>query len=276
MRKAQKDCLSRVAGRMPLPYILAAAGMGSRSQCRGMVRGGRIVVNTRIVRDAQFQADPFRDTVLVDGQPLNLDHTCRYVLLNKPYGVLCAFTDPDHDRRGSQQRPTLADYVPVPDIYPAGRLDLDSEGLLLLTDDGWLIHHLSHPRYHQPKTYLVQVEGEPGESAVKQLVRGVTVKGRRAVAVGAERLSIEPDLPPRSVPIRYRKSVPTAWLRVVLAEGRKRQVRRMTAAVGHPTLRLVRVAIGPLLVGILKPGEWRELTSSELNHLYRLFHPPRR
>lgn len=258
------DCLSRVAGPQPVVRVLAAAGVGARESCADMVRSGRVTIGGRAVRDPAARADPFREAVTLDGAPLPLDNTCRYLVLNKPYGVLCAFTD-------REQRRTLADHVPVPGVYPAGRLDLDSEGLVLLTDDGWLIHRLSHPRYHQPKTYLVQVEGRPEAQALQALRRGVVIKGRRTASARVEPLAAPPGLPPRHVPIRYRKSVPTAWLRIVLVEGRKRQVRHMTAAVGHPTLRLVRVALGPLELGQLAPGEWRPLTPGELDALWLAF-----
>jgi 23S rRNA pseudouridine2457 synthase len=232
-----------------------------------MVRGGRVAINGRIVRDPAARADPFRDRITLDDRPLPLDRACRYLLLNKPYGVLCAFTDPDHERRGAEKRSTLADYIEVPGVYPAGRLDFDSEGLLLLTDDGWLIHRLGHPRYQHPKTYLVQVEGAPGDEVLIELGKGPLVKGRKTAPTHVMLLPEPPDLPPRSKPIRYRKSVPTAWLRLVLTEGKKRQVRHMTAAVGYPTLRLVRVGIGPLELGALQPGEWRDLVSEELDAL---------
>jgi 23S rRNA pseudouridine2457 synthase len=234
-----------------------------------MVRGGRVAVNGRLTTTLQEHADPFRDQITVDQRPLPLTQACRYLLLNKPYGVLCAFTDP-------QGRPTLSSYVDVPGIYAAGRLDLDSEGLLLLTNDGWLIHRLGHPRYHQPKTYLVQVERVPDGSALATLRSGVPVKGRRTAPAQAILLPEAPLLPPRTKPIRYRKNVPTAWLRLVLTEGRKRQVRRMTAAVGHPTLRLVRVGIGPLKLGDLQPGGSRDLSQEELDALWGVLHLPSR
>jgi 23S rRNA pseudouridine2457 synthase len=234
-----------------------------------MVRGGRVAVNGRLVTNPQDRADPFRDQITIDRKALPLVHACHYLLLNKPYGVLCAFTD-------SEGRPTLADYVDVPGIYAAGRLDWDSEGLLLLTNDGWLIHRLGHPRYHQPKTYLAQVERVPDAASLATLRSGVMVKGRRTAPAKATLLSETPPLPPRSKPIRYRKSVPTAWLCLVLTEGRKRQVRRMTAAVGHPTLRLVRVGIGPLELGNLQPGESRDLNAKELGALRVSLSPPAR
>jgi len=225
-----------------------------------MVRGGRVAINGRIVRNPQTRADPFRDQITIADHPLPLDHACRYLVLNKPYGVLCAFTDPEG-------RPTLADFVDVADVYAAGRLDFDSEGLLLLTNDGWLIHRLSHPRYQHPKTYLAQVERVPTAEALDALRRGVMVQGRQTAPARVDLLRDEPELPPRSVPIRYRKNVPTAWVRLVLTEGRKRQVRHMTAVVGHPTLRLVRVGMGPIELADLGPGAWRDLTLGELEEL---------
>ncbi len=255
--ESNQDCVSLVAGRQQITRVLSALGSGSRSQCAGMVRGGRVKAAGRVVRDPSAWVDPFTDLIMVDGKPLHLNNTCRYLVLHKPYGVLCAFTDPE-------DRPTLADYVDIPAVYAAGRLDLDSEGLLLLTSDGWLIHRLGHPRYRHPKTYLAQVERIPDSGALKALRQGVVVKGRLTARARVNLLNSEPDLPPRSKPVRYRKSVPTAWLRLVLTEGRKRQVRRMTAAVGHPTLRLVRVGIGPLDLGALAPGDWRDLEAGEL------------
>jgi 23S rRNA pseudouridine2457 synthase len=228
-----------------------------------------VAVNGQVIHRPDVRADPFRDSITLDGHPLPLDNACRYLVLNKPYGVLCAFTDPEG-------RPTLADYVAVPDVYPAGRLDLDSEGLVLLTSDGWLIHRLSHPRYHHPKTYLVQVERVPNAKALAELRHGVAIKGRRTAPAQVELLPKAADLPARSKPIRQRKNVPTTWLRLILTEGRKRQVRHMTAAVGHPTLRLVRVALGPLELRGLPPGQWRDLTFGELDALQAMIHGAQR
>lgn len=174
----------------------------------------------------------------------------KLVLFNKPYGVLCQFTDPDG-------RPTLADYIPQGKVYAAGRLDLDSEGLLLLTDDGALQQRITHPRYKLPKTYWVQVEGEPSRQALDQLRRGVTLKDgptRPAVIEVIE----PPELWPRNPPVRERRTRPTSWLAITISEGRNRQVRRMTAAVGLPTLRLVRVRIGQWQLAGLPCGHWRE------------------
>lgn len=185
-----------------------------------------------------------------------------YLLFFKPYGVLSDVTDPEG-------RPTLSGYVPVPGIYAAGRLDADSEGLMLLTDDGALAHRLTDPRYKLPKTYFVQVENVPDAVALNALRRGVPVKGELTAAAEVALLPAEPDLPARSTPIRDHPTIPTAWLKIVLREGKKRQIRHMTAAVGHPTLRLVRVAVGPLTLRGLEPGQWRELTAQELARLQR-------
>jgi len=187
----------------------------------------------------------------------------RYLLFFKPYDVLPDFADPD-----GAGRPTLAQYVPVLDVQPAGRLDRDSEGLMLLTDDGELAHRLTHPRYHLPKTYFVLVERVPDERALATLRRGVLVKGEKTAPAEVELLPRAPDLPPRpNGQLATATAVPTAWLRMVLREGKKRQIRHMTAAVGHPTLRLMRVAIGSLTLRGLVPGEWRELAEKELNSL---------
>jgi 23S rRNA pseudouridine2457 synthase len=174
----------------------------------------------------------------------------RLILFNKPYLVLCQFTD-------AEGRPTLADYIPVREVYAAGRLDYDSEGLVLLTDDGRLQSRIADPRHKLPKTYWVQVEGVLAEDALRKLRAGVTLNDGLTRPAQA-RIIPEPALWPRDPPIRYRKEIPTTWLEIVISEGRKRQVRRMTAAVGHPTLRLVRVAVGEWGLGKLQPGEWRE------------------
>ncbi len=175
----------------------------------------------------------------------------RLIAFCKPYGVLCQFS-PDGDT------PTLADFISIPGIYPAGRLDKDSEGLLLLTDSGTLQHRISHPKKKMPKTYLVQVEGEPDEAAIHQLCEGVRLKDGVTQAAKAETIPA-PELWPRTPPVRYRASIPTSWLKLTIREGRNRQVRRMTAAVGYPTLRLIRYAIGPWNLDGLEPGQSREL-----------------
>jgi len=178
----------------------------------------------------------------------------RLILFNKPYGVLSQFTD-----RGAQgARATLSDHLTIPGVYPAGRLDRDSEGLLLLTDDGRLQARIADPRFKLPKSYLVQVEGDPGAEALEQLRRGITLNDGPTRPAETERIA-EPALWPRDPPVRFRKSVPDTWLRLTIREGRNRQVRRMTAAVGHPTLRLVRWRIGEWTLDGLAPGEWREV-----------------
>lgn len=191
----------------------------------------------------------------------------KYILFYKPYGVLCQFTD-----AGSNiKRPTLKDYIPVPGVYPVGRLDLDSEGLLLLTDNGQLQHRLANPTFAHPRTYYVQVERIPDEKALTKLRNGITIKNYRTRKAKVHLLTEEPQLPPRIPPIRDRQTVPTCWLAMTLYEGRNRQVRRMTAAVGFPTLRLVRVAVGTnsqqLNLTGLQPGQWRKLTSQEIKML---------
>lgn len=189
----------------------------------------------------------------------------RYLLFYKPYDVLSQFTD-----REDSPRRTLKDYIPVSSVYPVGRLDRDSEGLLLLTNDGRLQHRLSNPRFRHPRTYWVQVEHIPDEAALNQLRQGVVIKDYRTRKAQVQRLRKEPALPPRDPPIRFRKTVPTWWLEITLTEGRNRQVRRMTAAVGFPTLRLVRVAIAHLRLSGLQPGQWRDLTPTELVCLQKL------
>ncbi len=186
----------------------------------------------------------------------------RYILFYKPYGVLSQFTD-------SEGRQTLKDYIPVPDVYPVGRLDWDSEGLVLLTDDGRLQHRLSDPKYGHPRTYWVQVERIPDDGAIDRLATGVEIQDYRTKPALVKLLSGEPDLPPRDPPIRERQHIPTAWLELTLTEGKNRQVRRMTAAVGFPTLRLVRVAIDPLSLAGLELGMWRDLTTTEVKSLKR-------
>jgi 23S rRNA pseudouridine2457 synthase len=178
----------------------------------------------------------------------------RLILFNKPYGVLSQFTDAGTD---GSPRPTLSDHIAIPGVYPAGRLDLDSEGLMLLTDDGRLQARITEPRYKMPKCYLVQVEGEPDEAALASLRQGVALKDGLTLPAQAERVA-EPELWPRTPPIRVRKSIPDSWIKLTINEGKNRQVRRMTAAIGHPTLRLIRWSIGDWTVEGLAPREWRE------------------
>ncbi len=204
----------------------------------------------------------------------------RCILFYKPYGVLCQFTDNSKD---AANRKTLKDYIKIPRVYSIGRLDLDSEGLLLLTDNGRLKHHLAHRKFAHPRTYWVQVERIPGEKDLDQLRSGIVIKDYRTRRAQVKILEQEPILPPRIPPIRDRKNVPTCWLEITLTEGRNRQVRRMTAAIGFPTLRLVRVGISikiaqkknskpqfyNLRLDSLQPGEYRELTNQEKQIMQR-------
>lgn len=198
----------------------------------------------RVLRAAAAGACASRDSLIV--------HASMLIAFNKPYGVLCQFTD-----RSQPPRPTLAGFGLPAGVYPAGRLDFDSEGLLLLTDDGRLAHRLTDPAHKQPKTYWVQVEGTPDDAQLQRLREGVTLSDGRTRPAQARRLDA-PALWPRDPPVRFRKTVPDAWLELTISEGRNRQVRRMTAAVGLPTLRLVRVAVGSHRLDGLQPGQWRQ------------------
>lgn len=185
----------------------------------------------------------------------------KYYIFYKPFTVLCQFTTKDGGK-------TISDFGPFPkDIYSVGRLDADSEGLVLLTNDGMLKHYLLEPIYKHPRTYLVQVEKVPSSDELEKLRKGVIIEGRETKAAIVKLLKTEPSLPPRTVPIRFRKNVPTAWIEMTLFEGKNRQIRKMTATVGHPTLRLVRISIGSISLGKLNPGECRALSKQEINSL---------
>ncbi len=223
--------------------VLAAAGVASRRAIEEMVAGGRITVNGKPARLGQ-RVDPDRDKVEVDGSPVGLRADLVYYLLNKPSGVVTTASDP-------QGRPTVVDIVPGdPRVFPVGRLDADSEGLLLLTNDGELTQRLTHPSFGVDKEYLVQVEGHPSRGALRRLRDGVELEDGAAQAVSV-------SLPEPSV------------IRIVVHEGRNRLVRRMCAAIGHPVIRLVRTRIGPLADRKLPPGKWRELSQSEVRELER-------
>jgi len=183
----------------------------------------------------------------------------RYLLFYKPFDVLSQFTD-----NSQPPRSTLKDYVPVRSVYPVGRLDHDSEGLMLLTSHGALQHRLSDPKFQHPRTYWVQIEHAPSEADLEPLRRGIQIQDYHTRPAHIALLDQEPDFPPRDPPIRVRKNIPTCWLEITLTEGHNRQIRRMTAAIGFPTLRLVRVAISHLRLEGLQPGQWRDLTSVEL------------
>jgi 23S rRNA pseudouridine2457 synthase len=213
--------------------------------------------------------------------PTPLQRICETTLLfYKPYGVLCQFTNPGDS---SEPRLTLKDFIALPDFYPAGRLDFDSEGLLLLTNHGPLQHRLAHRQFAHARTYWVQVERIPTDSDLEPLRRGLRIQDYQTRPAQVRRLESEPSLPPRQPPVRYRKTVPTSWLELTLTEGRNRQVRRMTAAIGFPTLRLVRVAMMVMIpqrgtkaqalsltLEGLQPGQWRWLTPTEGQQLQRL------
>ena len=185
----------------------------------------------------------------------------RAILFYKPYGVLSQFT------KDNPNRSTLKDYIPIPDVYPVGRLDWDSEGLMLLTNNGRLQHQISHPRFGHQRTYWAQVERIPDEQALERLRKGVSIKNYLTKPAEVKLLSQAPRLPERNPPIRFRLNVPTAWLEMSLTEGKNRQVRRMTASIGFPTLRLVRVSIANLHLEDLQPGQWRYLSSTEFNQV---------
>ena len=188
-----------------------------------------------------------------------------YIAFNKPYAVLTQFSVPENS-----QKETLAKFHFPEDVYAVGRLDFDSEGLLILTDDARLNERLLHPDHGHHRCYFAQVENIPDENALKSLRNGVLIEGKTTLPAGAELLSSEPELPPRAVPIRERKNIPTSWISLTLGEGKNRQVRKMTAAVGCPTLRLVRVAIGKLTLFDLKltPGGWKRLTPEQVQLLF--------
>lgn len=184
------------------------------------------------------------------------------IAFNKPYGVLTQFTADDPPHR------TLADFGFPPKVYPLGRLDADSEGLLLLSDEPALNEKLLHPRFQHRRRYWAQVERQPATDALRRLEQGVLIQGRRTLPCRAWKLESEPPLTPRIPPVRFRKNVPTAWLAIELIEGKNRQVRRMTAAIGHPTLRLIRAAIGEFEIGSLQPGEWRRISDEERRKVF--------
>ncbi|WP_417789807.1 rRNA large subunit pseudouridine synthase E [Terasakiella pusilla] len=181
----------------------------------------------------------------------------KIILFNKPFNVLCQFTDE------GIQRETLADYIKIPGVYAAGRLDKDSEGLLLLTDDGSVQARIAHPKFKLPKTYWVQVDGIPDDAALEKLRKGVTLKDGLTKPAEARIIPEPKDLWPRTPPVRFRANIPTSWIELTIREGKNRQVRRMTAAIGHPTLRLIRYAIGPWSLQNLPTGDYIETTLQE-------------
>jgi 23S rRNA pseudouridine2605 synthase len=233
-----------------LQKLLAHAGYGSRRACEELIREGRVTVNGQVAQLGQ-KVDPQRDRVAVDGKPVRIEQTYTYVIVYKPRGVLS-----DERSNGSKNVTTVREMVPIPGhLYPVGRLDLRSEGLVLLTDDGDLANLLTHPRYQHTKEYRVCVVGRPEEETLDKWRKGVFLDGRRTAAA--------------EVTVLYREPSQT-WLRVVLHEGRKRQIRRIAAMLGHPVKRLIRVRIGPIQLGKLKPGEWRLLRAGEVAQLLEI------
>ena len=239
-------------GRQRLQKILAAAGYGSRRACEEIIRQGRVQVNGRVVTEMGTKVDPHRDEIRVDGAPLSSPEGKVYLILHKPPGYISTVHDP-------WGRPTILDLVPHRGrLYPVGRLDAESEGLLLLTNDGQLTHRLTHPRYEHEKEYRVLVRGRPNEAVLSRLRRGVKLEEGRTAPAEVSRASRKEGLetPPGAT-----------WLRMVIHEGRKRQIRRMCAAVGHPVQRLIRVRMGPIELGNLPPGGYRPLSAKEVRRL---------
>ncbi len=247
-----------------LQKVIAAAGIASRRKAEELIRAGRVRVNGRVVRELGIKVDPDTDTIEVDGQPIRPVRTHEYILLHKPRGVLSTTSDPFG-------RPTVVDLVPHDRrLFPVGRLDADSEGLILLTDDGRVADRLTHPRYGHKKEYIALVIGTPTPKELRALARGIVLEEGRTgpahVTVLGRR--VPQEILDAGVP-GLRKESPHgfSWLRVEVTEGRKHQVRRMLKAVGHPVIRLIRVGMGPLRLGKLQPGQWRRLSPKERRHL---------
>lgn len=250
-----------------LQKVMAAAGVGSRRLCETLITDGRVQVNGKTVTELGAKADPARDRIVVDGKPLVFSKQHVYYKVHKPRGVISDIGGDEIDLRTGELRKTVADLLPADHarVFPVGRLDLHSEGLVLLTDDGELANRLTHPRYQHPKTYYVLLGEQPSQEALVQLRKGVDLpEGRTAPA----EVMIVSYLP---ATLRLSKGPSEGvWLRVVLREGKKRQIRHMTAAVGYPTLRLLRWAIGPLTLGNLELGQAAALTLDEINGLRHL------
>jgi 23S rRNA pseudouridine2605 synthase len=235
-----------------LQKVLAQAGVASRRACEELIRQGRVQVNGQVVTELGTKVDPNLDEISVDGTPIADPAEKVYLILNKPPGYISTVHDP-------WGRPTVLDLIPYQErLYPVGRLDAESEGLLLLTNDGKLTHRLTHPRYEHEKEYLTLVRGRPRDAVLSRLRRGVDLEEGQTAPAEVNRVSRKEGLetPPD-----------TTWLRIVIHEGRKRQIRRMCAAVGHPVQRLVRVRMGPIELGDLAVGEYRPLSAKEVRRL---------
>ena len=241
-----------------LQKIMAHAGVASRRASEELIRAGRVTVNGQVVTQLGAKADPRRDRIAVDGALIPVGAGRIYIKLNKPVGVLSTADDP-HGRR------TVLDLVQAPGrVYPVGRLDYDSEGLILLTNDGEVTARLTHARHGHPKTYLTLVRGVPNDAALAQLVAGVELDDGPAQALEARRVIGEPDSAPG---MRLPQPAGAAWLEITVMEGRNHLVRRLLDKIGHPVERLIRVRLGPLALGDLRPGEWRALTPAEVRAL---------
>jgi 23S rRNA pseudouridine2605 synthase len=235
-----------------LQKVLAQAGVASRRACEELIRQGRVQVNGQVVTELGTKVDPNRDEIRVDGAPISGPEERVYLILNKPPGYISTTHDP-------WGRPTVLDLIPHQGrLYPVGRLDAESEGLLLLTNDGRLTHRLTHPRYEHEKEYLVLVKGHPSQTVLSQLRQGVDLEEGRTAPAKVSRVSRKEgsETPPG-----------TTWLRIVVHEGRKRQIRRMCSAVGHPVQRLIRVRMGPIELGNLPEGGYRPLSAKEVRRL---------
>jgi 23S rRNA pseudouridine2605 synthase len=244
-----------------LQKALAQAGIASRRASERLIQEGRVRVNGRVITEMGVQVDLDRDAITVDGRSIRVPVRRRYVKLYKPVGTLCVL----HDEHG---RSALSDIVPDSQgLHPVGRLDLDSEGLVILTDDGALTFRLTHPRYEHPKEYLVLVEGHPTQESLRDLRRGIVLEDGRTAPAQVEFVER----------VRWgQASEVQSWLRFVIHEGRKRQIRRMCDAVGCPVYRLIRVRVGPISLSNLDPGEWKPLTEGELERLFKVLGLPER
>ena len=238
-----------------LQKLLSMAGVASRRAAEELILQGRVDVNGEVVRTLGSKADPVTDVVRVDGRRLRFDLRLRYILLNKPKSVVTTRKDPEGRRTVIELLEGVREYV-----YPVGRLDYDTEGLLLLTSDGSLAAELTHPRHAVARVYEAVIAGNPGEDALDKLRRGVFLDGSRTSPAEVQRLR-DPNKK------GFGSRTPTTLLRITLREGRNRQVRRMCASIGHPVRKLTRVRMGPISLGNLRPGQWRDLTPAEVQKL---------